>query len=91
MALNAQNQNIVTRIMGLGDEYLDLINRTAELIISFDENNVYNELLSEVIEDEFPHLDQSKVGNAIDTYRDLVTLFAENSNQDRIRLILLRG
>ncbi len=89
MALNAQNQNIVSQIMQLGEQLLVLDDQITSLRTRWDELDVFNELDTQNIEDEFPHLTQSLVGNAIGALTATRDLLSTNSY--RTALELLRG
>lgn len=91
MALNAQNQNIVSEIMQLGATTLVTDDAVASMRTRWDEQDVFNELDTQNVEDEFPHLTQSIVGNAVGALTAIRDLLDANGGQHRIALELLKG
>lgn len=89
MALNSQNQNIVSEVMGLAAQLLVLDDAITSLRTRWDESDVFNELNTQNVEDEFPHLTQSIVGNAIGALTATRDLLATNNY--RTALELMRG
>lgn len=93
MALNAQNQNLISEIMNTDEELLDIQNRLKLIILRFNENNVYNEATDQELAGipTFAHLTQSKVGNAVAAYIAIDALLEANSAAHRVALALTKG
>ncbi len=93
MALNAQNQNIVSEEMQVAEQILALKNTLNSLIMRFNNNGTYDEAtdgeLSAV--PTLAHLTQSKMGNGIAAFVAIVAVLDANTQEHTVALELLKG
>lgn len=93
MAMTAQIQNIVSEIMSMSDEALDLQNREQLLRARWDQNDVFNELTDQDLLDipSFAHLTVSEVANAMGALDDISTALGDYVSGEAVNLIKMKG
>lgn len=86
MALSAQTQNFVTRLMARAEEMLEQDQEFADEIDRFNSLDMYSQLavLAEV-QAIFPHLSQSKIGNAVAVMVALKVVYDAGTNKTALR------
>jgi hypothetical protein len=91
--MNAQNQNIVSEEMQLGEQVLALKNQLNSIVTRFDNNNTYAESTDQDLAavPAFAHLTQSKMGNGIATFVAILALLNANNQEHTVALELLKG
>lgn len=91
MALTAQQQNHISRLMQEAEIILDLQNRLQRLIAEWNQNDMFNQMDDAEIAAVFPHLTLSEVGNAINAITAVDTALGSYIGGQAVNLLKLRG
>lgn len=93
MAMTAQLQNIVSEIMDMSEEALDLQNREQLLRARWDQNDAFNLLTDQDLADipTFAHLTKSEVANAMGALDDISTALGDYVSGEAVNLVKMKG
>lgn len=93
MAMTAQEQNIISDVMNLSQEALDLQTAIQRLRARWDQNDVFNQVTDQELGEiaTFAHLTISEVANAIGALDDINTVLGDYVTGEAVNLVKMKG
>lgn len=93
MAMTAQEQNIVSDIMDLSQQALNLQDTIQRLRARWDQNDVFNQVTDQELTEipSFAHLTISEVANAMGALDDINTALGDYTTGEAVNLVKMKG